>query len=305
MDTLIAEFLHHLRFSRRLSEHTVEAYRADLEHFSTWAQTQIKTPDFLLELDHYHVRDYLAFCFYRYQNVSIARHLSALRGFFRFLVKRGVIKASPVDLIENPQFKKPLPKPVTVEEAFLLCEEVEPVDIIALRDRVICELLYASGLRISELVNLNVDDVDLASRLIRVMGKGKKERIVPIHEACKQRLILWLSLHRGLLLKDGAHEQQPALFIGSRGERIHARVVRYALAQLGKNLNINRPLHPHRFRHAYATHMLESGADLRSIQELLGHNTIAATERYTEVDLSSLMKQYDHAHPHAKKPTKR
>lgn len=298
MNTLISQFLHHLSYERRLSWHTVEAYRADLEHFHAWAKTKLVGDDIIARLDHYHLRDYLAFCHHRYKNVSIARRLSALRAFLRYLVQMDIIKASPADLIENPKVKKPLPKPVTVEEAFLLCDVERGDDAVAERDKIICEILYASGMRISELTNLDIDHVDIPSRLIRVMGKGKKERIVPIHHKGAELMRVWITQKRAQFLKN---PDEKALFLGERGERIHPRVVRKALSLLGEELNINRRLHPHRLRHAYATHMLESGADLRSIQELLGHATISTTERYTEVDLAALMKHYDAAHPHAKK----
>lgn len=302
MNTEISMYLEHLRFERRLSDHTIDAYRADMEHFYEWAQTRLGRREILLSLDHYHLREYLSFCFHRYKNVSIARRLSGLRGFFRYMVRRDVIKASPADLIENPKIKKPLPKPVTVDEAFLLCDKDFGDDGTAIRNRAMCELLYASGIRISELVNLNVDNVDITNRLIRVMGKGKKERVVPIHQACADLLLVWINEHRDDFVSDALNEK--ALFLGERGVRIHARVVRAMLAKLGVDLDINHSLHPHRLRHAYATHMLESGADLRGIQELLGHQTISTTERYTEVDLSSLMRHYDQAHPHAKKSNK-
>jgi len=298
MNTQISQFLHHLSIERRLSPHTVNAYRADLQHFYSWAQTRIKATEILQVLTHYHLREYLSFCFHRYKNVSIARRLSALRSFLRFMVRIQAILSSPADLIENPKVKKPLPKPVSVDEAFSLCDNNEKQDGLAQRDQAICELLYASGIRISELCGLDVDDIDLKKRLIRVMGKGKKERIVPIHQICSDLLKKWLTGFRLDFQKD-ANER--ALFLGERGERIHPRVVRKQLALLGQKLQVVRRLHPHRLRHAYATHMLESGADLRGIQELLGHATIATTERYTDVDVSSLMQQYDRAHPHAKK----
>jgi integrase/recombinase XerC len=301
MNTEIARFLHHLKFERRLSEHTVQAYRADLEHFYAWAYASLKTEQVLQKLDHYHIREYLSFCFYRYKNVSIARRLSALRTFLRFMVRIEEIKASPADLIENPKIKKPLPKPVSVDEAFSLCDHKMGDEANKVRDQTICELLYASGMRVSELVSLDLNDVDLSSRLIRVLGKGKKERIIPIHRVCAQVLKIWITKYRQELVKNPLLEK--ALFIGDRGERIHVRVIRAILYRLGCRLDI-KTLHPHRFRHAYATHMLESGADLRGIQELLGHKTISTTERYIEVELSSLMKQYDQAHPHAKTKAK-
>jgi integrase/recombinase XerC len=302
MQSHLSLFLQHLRYERRLSLHTVEAYRADLEHFFAWAFAKIKSKDILDKLDHYHVREYLSFCCYRYKNVSIARRLSALRVFFRFMIRVGIIKASPADIIENPKVPKSLPKPVSVDEAFSLCDFNNKNNFIGIRDQLICELLYASGIRVSELVQLDIDHIDLNKRLIRVLGKGKKERIVPIHHKCQELICLYIQSYRLELLKNS---EEKALFIGARGERIHVRVVRYILAQRGVMLDINKRLHPHRLRHAYATHLLESGADLRSIQELLGHATIATTERYTDVDLASLMKDYDIAHPHAHKYNKK
>jgi integrase/recombinase XerC len=152
------------------------------------------------------------------------------------------------------------------------------------------ELLYASGIRISELCALNIGDVDLDARIVRVMGKGRKERLVPFHDKCQEALVKWIA-------------QRPvatALFVGDRGARINARVVRLILAQVGQQLGIRGSVHPHQLRHAFATHLLESGADLRAIQEMLGHASISTTQRYTHVDLNHLMKVYDNSHPHAK-----
>lgn len=298
MNSDISHFLHHLQYERRLSEHTVSAYRADLEHFLLWAQIKVRRDVGVDEINHYHLRDYLGFCYQDYKGSSIARHLSALRTFFRYLVEINIIKSSPADILENPKNKKTLPKPVTVDEAFAVCDVDAGDDIIAFRDKTICEILYGSGLRISELVSLDIDDVDVKARLIRVMGKGKKERVVPIHTKGAVLIASWIENYRSQLLHNA---DEKALFLGQRGERIHVRVVRKSLSVLGERLGVGRGLHPHRLRHAYATHMLESGADLRTIQELLGHATISTTERYTEVDLSSLMKHYDSAHPHAKK----
>lgn len=295
---LIDEFLDHLLFERRLSEHTAFAYRNDLDNFYIWALAK-KGENFLSFITHYDLREYLSYCFYKYKNISIARRLSAIRCFFRYLIKRQIIISSPADLIESPKIFKPLPKPVSVDEAFFVCDKNINDDPISFRDQTICELLYASGIRISELCNLDVEQIDMTQRLIRVLGKGKKERIVPIHQRCALLLSKWIKEYRVYFLKKNSEEK--ALFLGERGERINPRVVRFMLSNLGKELSINNSLHPHRLRHAFATHMLESGADLKSIQELLGHQSIATTERYTEIDMASLMRQYDKAHPHSSK----
>jgi integrase/recombinase XerC len=298
MRAYLKEFLDHLAFERRLSEHTVAAYRRDLEDFSVWAQSRLETPDFIHLLDHYHLREYLSHCYERLKNVSIARRLCALRSFLRYLQRMQKISANPADLVESPRLPKHLPKPVSVDEAFSICDsQKNDEDGIGIRDQALCELLYASGIRVAELVMLDLDSIDLNEKLIRVMGKGKKERIVPIHNLCAQLLKTWL-LMRGSFLKN---PNEQALFVGERGERINVRVVRVILSRLGKSLGVNKNLHPHRLRHAYASHMLESGADLKAIQELLGHRRISTTERYTDVDLTTLMKHYDQAHPHARK----
>jgi len=298
MNEHIKIFLDYLLYERALSNHTVQAYKNDLEHFFGWLFSN-KINE-LTCIEHFHIREYLAHIFNNYKNVSIARRLSAIKSWLRFLVQRGIIKTSPADLIENPKVTKPLPKPVTLEEAFALCDASSEIidNPLFIRNQAICELLYACGLRISELSELNTDDIDLNNKLVKVMGKGKKERIVPFHDLCKKSLLLFLEKSRTFFVKDS---NEKALFLGEKGKRIDPRIVRLMLSDLGKKLNINKNMHPHRFRHAFATHMLESGADLRGIQELMGHRSIATTERYTEIDLSSLMKQYDKAHPHAKK----
>ncbi len=298
MNEHIKIFLDYLLYERALSNHTVQAYKNDLEHFFCWLLSN-KINE-LNSVEHFHIRGYLAYIFNDYKNVSVARRLSAIKSWLKFLVQRGIIKSSPADLIESPKVSKPLPKPVTLEEAFALCDAPSEIvdDPLFIRNQAICELLYACGLRISELSELNIDDIDLSNKLVKVMGKGKKERIVPFHDLCQRVLLVYLEKSRIFFVKDS---NEKALFLGEKGKRIDPRIVRLMLSDLGKKLNVNKNMHPHRFRHAFASHMLESGADLRGIQELMGHRSIATTERYTEIDLSSLMKQYDNAHPHAKK----
>lgn len=298
MNQHIKIYLDHLAFERRLSEHTLLAYQVDLEHFLSWLCGKLKTDEALFLLSHYHIRDYLSNIVDDYKPSSIARKISAIRSWLNYLVEEGIIKSSPADLIESPKIAKPLPKPITVEEAFTLCDMQALDDATDIRSKTICELLYATGIRISELASLDVDDVDLTNRVVRVFGKGKKERIVPFHKACKEILAVWISHIRPQFLNG---QEEKALFLGEKGKRIHPRIVRLCLSELGSKYDINKNMHPHRFRHSFATHMLESGADLRGIQELLGHKSISTTERYMDLDLASLMRQYDSAHPHAKK----
>jgi site-specific recombinase XerC len=170
-----------------------------------------------------------------------------------------------------------------------------------LRDRALIELLYGAGVRVSELCGLNVKSVNLGEASIRVLGKGSKERLLPIHPVCVQVLEKWMSQGRGLLAKDQPGQKAP-LFVGARGKRINDRVVRRLLHQYGLEVGARGRIHPHKLRHAYATHLLEGGADLRAIQELLGHASVSTTERYTHVDLAHLTKVYDKAHPHARDP---
>src|SRR5580704_5962434 len=222
MQGFISQFLNHLSYERRLSNHTVSAYQNDLAHFHLWLRTALLSEEILFRIDYHHIREYLAFCHSRYSQVSIARRLSAIRAFFRYLVRSNIITTSPADYIESPNIKKPLPKPVTVEDAFSLCDMAIDNNINQ-RDKVIAEILYGSGIRISELVNLDVDNVDLTSRLIRVMGKGKKERIVPIHHHGTLLIGIYIKNIRPTLLQDPLEK---ALFLGKRGERINPRVVR-------------------------------------------------------------------------------
>lgn len=281
MQNLIQDFLIHLEHIKHLSTHTVDAYRNDLTQFRAYlAELPLK------ELTHHHIRSFLAKLRKDHKTVSIARKLSAIKSFLKWCVKEGQLVSSPADLIEHPKLPHSLPKSVSVDEAFALCEPPNQT-----RDRALIELLYASGLRVSELVALNIEHIDLNSKLVRVMGKGQKERLVPFHSTCAAALKILMA-------------NQPAkmpLFVGTQGGRIHVRVVRRLVAEYGKSLGIGGSMFPHRLRHAFATHLLENGADLKAIQEMLGHASISTTQRYTEVNLDYLMKMYDSSHPHAKK----
>lgn len=283
MRALINQYLEQLAGLHNASPHTLTAYRKDLDQFCTYFP-KLSVGD----ITHRHIREFLGSLKKTHQTTSTARKLSAIRAFLRWCVEQGHLQNSPADLVDNPKLPKSLPKSLSVDEAFALCEPKH------LRDKAIIELLYATGIRISELVALNVNQVDFGAGAIKVMGKGQKERLVPFHGKCAEALKAWI-----------ASEAQPPrndepLFTGERGKRINARVIRRMLAIHGKQIGLTGSMHPHRFRHAFATHLLESGADLRGIQEMLGHESISTTQRYTQINLDYLLKLYDSKHPHSK-----
>jgi integrase/recombinase XerC len=226
----------------------------------------------------------------------VLRKVSAIRTFLRWALRDKRIKASPADLLDNPKRRTTLPRTVSVEEAFALCEAPDTTTPPGLRDAAMIELLYGTGLRISELCRLDLRDVDLARRTARVFGKGRKERVVPFHDTCAAAIERWIDEGRTALVR----EDDGALFVGDRGRRIHDRVVRRSLERYGVEVGARGRVHPHKLRHAFATHLLEGGADLRGIQELLGHASLGTTQRYTHVDSARLARVYDQAHPRAK-----
>jgi integrase/recombinase XerC len=301
-DGATAAYLAHLRHVRRLSPHTERAYEGDLATLRAFLVD--KNPRALADLgrlDLYTLRAFLAVRHTKDATTSTLRRLSAIRGFLRFARTAGVIVASPADLLDAPKRPKSLPRAVSVDEAFALC--VQPTkdaaanDPMALRDAAVVELLYGAGLRISELCALDVGDVDLAARSVRVVGKGNKERVVPFHDACASALRRWLDDGRPQTV---APKSGHALFLGARGGRVVDSELRRRLAHHGVAAGARTRVHPHKLRHSFATHLLEGGADLRGIQELLGHASLSTTQRYTHVDVARLTSVYDRAHPRAK-----
>ncbi len=300
MQILIKTFLSYLCNVRRFSSHTCEAYGRDLGQLEEWLKKNHgKCTQNIKELDRYILLGYLAQLYENNVAISVARKLSSIRSFLKWCVKEGHLKNSPADLIDSPKIPKSLPRGLSVDEAFTLCESASSDFVVNCRDRAILELFYATGIRVSELCALDVHHVDLEQGLVKVMGKGQKERLVPFHEACKVALQKWIQESRSDFLKIGG--EGSSLFLGKLGKRIHVRVVRQLLSLHGKAAGITGNVHPHQLRHAVATHLLESGVDLRAIQEMLGHASISTTQRYTHVDLHHLMKVYDGAHPHAKR----
>jgi integrase/recombinase XerC len=277
---------------RGLSPHTRVAYGRDLEEFRRVIAERLGREPAPARVDTVQIRAYLAALFGSNDSASIARKLSSLRTFFRFLVRRGEIAADPTAQVRSPKRKKSLPRALSVDDAFKVVETPEPkrADLEA-RDRAILEVLYGAGLRVSELCGLDTDDVSRDEGLVRVRrGKGGKERIVPLGSKALAALDAYLALR----------PPSQALFTNARGGRLTPRSVQRHLGRSAALAGVDG-VSPHALRHSFATHLLDGGVDLRSIQELLGHASLSSTQIYTKVSLDHLMKVYDDAHPHAKK----
>ncbi len=295
MHEWIERFLKHLAVERNVSPHTCAAYRRDLSGFREFlaANGGADLPA-LQALDHLLLRRYLAALHRHNQRTSIARKLSSLRTFFRYLVREGLLSANPAEGLATPKRNRYLPKTLSVDEASLLMERGHGATSLALRDRAILELLYSSGLRISELTGLDVGALDLRENLVRVLGKGRKERIVPVGRKAQAALCAYLGA------RGPAGDDQP-LFTNHRGGRLTPRSVQRHLKIHLLKAGILKDISPHALRHSFATHLLDGGADLRAIQELLGHASLSTTQRYTQVSVDQLMAVYDKAHPRSRK----
>ena len=296
MQSLLLKFDQHLSVERNLSEHTRSAYLRDLREFSSFLAA-IFTPvdsNCLKQIDRILLRRYLALLHKKNSKATIARKLSALRTFFRYLVREGILTANPGDLVSTPRQEKYLPTVMTVDETFALIDGINRADQLSLRDRAIFELLYSSGLRISELTGLDVGKVYFDQELVRVTGKGDKERIVPVGQHALTALCLYLQ-ERG---SPGDHEP---LFLNRNGGRLTPRSIQRHLKKHLLLAGIIKDATPHALRHSFATHLLDGGADLRAIQELLGHASLSTTQKYTQVSVDQLTSVYDKAHPRSHK----
>lgn len=282
----IAKFIRYLEIEKNYSAHTILNYRLDLEHFKAFLNEKpLEAVDYLL------LRKYLAVL--KEKNLSarsVGRRLSALRSFFKFLTREGYLKANPIASVSSPKQDKHLPLFLTEDEASKLIESALRKDEMGLRDRAILETFYSTGIRISELTGLNTDDIDFIGCILKVMGKGRKERIVPIGDKA-------LSAIRDYL--DKRKKQSEALFLNKFGRRITTRGVRGVVGKYIHLSNTRQGISPHSLRHSFATHMLNRGADLRSVQELLGHANLSTTQIYTHLTTERLKSVYDKAHPRA------
>jgi integrase/recombinase XerC len=292
----VEAFLEHLRVQKRYSPRTVEEYGDDLAQFLAYLDERRID---LRKVDALALRGFLGRLHGRLAPASVSRKLSAIRSLYRYLQKKGLVEANPGALVKSPKLPKQLPKVLPVDEVFALVETPRDDTPLGARDRAILETLYGGGLRCSELVGLDLRDLDRSGGVVRVLGKGRKERIVPLGAKAWAAIDRWLELRPGLLARPRPGQTPAALFLNYRGGRLTTRWVARALDRWAKVCAIRRHVHPHALRHTFATHLLDAGADLRGIQELLGHASISTTQRYTHVTVEHLMAVYDRAHPRA------
>jgi integrase/recombinase XerC len=286
----IEAFIRYLDLEKGASSHTLRAYRKDLAEF---LQSFKGDPDSADVMD---LRGFIAGQIQKGLNkTTVSRRLSSVRSFFRYLYREGHLKKNPAKLVSNPKMPKLLPRFLSVDDVFSLIEKPQGIGFIPARDRAILELLYSSGLRVSELAGINSDDLHLRESLIKIRGKGKKERIVPIGskaiDAMKSYII------ERMLRKS----PEKALFLNRTGGRLTDRGVRRIVVKYARAIALHGRIGPHTLRHSFASHLLQGGADLRVIQELLGHASLSTTQKYTHLDIAHLMDVYDKAHPLSKK----
>lgn len=290
----VARFIAHLTTERRLSSHTAESYSRDLHALAAFCATQ-KIGSWSA-IDGQHIRTFAARQHARGLSPrSIQRQLSAARSFFRFLVREGVQSSNPAVGIQAPKGAKRLPYTLDAEQMTQLLE-AKTDDDLEVRDKAMLELLYSSGLRLQELVSLDLMSLDLADRTVRVLGKGNKERVVPIGSKARAALKDWLQVRAAVAPAD-----ETAVFVGRSGERLGPRAVQRRIERWARRRGLGVRAHPHLFRHSFATHLLESSGDLRGVQELLGHANISTTQVYTHLDFQHLARIYDRSHPRARR----
>lgn len=302
-------FLAWMEVQKGASPATLKAYGSDLAQLIEFLRGQDADLGRPESVTRRHVQAYLAWLFRQGEaKSSMARKLAAVRSFFRFQQRNGVVTENVAAQVRNPRQEKRHPRALNVDETFALLdaehgqagtESAESVRLLC-RDLALAELLYGSGLRISEALGLNIDDVQLSSRVLRVMGKGSRERLAPLSDTSCESLRAWLD-ERPLL----ALPEEQALFVGSRGSRLNRREAARIVERLCRRAGLDFTVSPHSLRHSFATHLLSAGADLRSVQELLGHRRLTTTQRYTQVSLEHLMEAYDKAHPKATKKIKK
>ena len=294
VDRSIADFLLVLR-ERNASNHTIKAYSGDLEAFSDYVGSRGWK-----SIDHVTIRGFLSHLYEKgLRKTSVARALAAVRSLYRWLAPEGVVDQNPAKLVSTPKLPKKLPRVPTIEEMNTVIDGQMPeVAAFPERDRLMFELLYGCGIRNSELVGINLDDIRLSAEAILIRGKGKKERYVPFGDSVTASLRDYLPTRQALL--SAKKKNTPALLVNQRGGRLTTRSVGRIVKKIAVAKGLSPDVHPHTLRHAFGTHMLEEGADLRAIQEMLGHERLSTTQRYTQLSMKHVLAVYDQTHPRAK-----
>jgi len=332
MERYRKEFARYLSVEKNASRHTIESYLRDITQMEDFFKEKV----FCLDggevdtgkIDENAIRQFLGYIYKDHKKVSVARKLASIKAFFKFLVKKGFLQKNPAELISYPRIEKYLPTVLTVDEAKGLVEAGQtiaekrgkwergkrrnqlthspirrlPDSLVILRDRAILEVLYSSGIRVGELAGLNMDDIDLNLGIIKVLGKGNKERLAILGEKAKEALKAYL-VKKSEVRSQKSEEGDEPVFLGARGERIYPRAVQRLVKKNALKGNIAKKPTPHSLRHTFATHLMDAGVDLRTIQEMLGHASLSTTQKYTKVSVQRLMEIYDKAHPRAKKKT--
>ena len=300
MKELIKDFLSWLTHEKGYSPHTVAGYQHDLLEF----MASLAEGTTVAAIDASAIRRFVVSLHGKNNAATVARKLSALRSFFRFLQRQKGVATDPLVGISGPKIAQLIPVFLTVDEAFRIIEAPNEKDSFMARDRAILELLYSTGMRVAELVSRNLDDLDFEAEMLKVRGKGNKERLAPVGRPALEAVRAWL-VHRQQLMQEragrGLVPEKEALFLNGRGGRLTTRSVERSVRAYGERAGIPQTVTPHALRHSFATHLLEMGADLRSVQELLGHASLSTTQRYTHLTLDHLAEVYDKAHPFAKK----
>jgi len=305
MQQHIDRFADYLQYQRNASSHTLRNYLSDLDQFHDYLsprdpQGGRREVD-VRDIDHLTIRDYMAKLYQeKRKKTSIARKLATLRTFFKFLCREQIIELNPARLVSSPRLEKRLPKVLSIDDIVHFIETPDTETTLGTRDRAIIELLYATGCRVSEVAGANLADIDFKNQMIRVRGKGRKERFVPFGSKAKEALDSYLEVRRSLLACAPEPKRDAnALFLNYQGTRITTRSIGRLIEKYVKECALAQNISPHSLRHSVATHLLSAGADLRAIQELLGHARLSTTQIYTHVSVDQLMQVYDKAHPRA------
>lgn len=299
----IEKFIEYLRSQKAYSNHTIRNYRIDLRQFFDFLVEKQRlmgkgeVPPVSESIDFLVIREYLGNLYGRYKRTTISRKLSAVRSFFHFLERMGLSTGNPAADISTPKQGKYIPAYLPVDEMFRLLEGPDREKPLGSRDRAILEVLYSCGIRVSELAGLDLSSIDFDQRLVRVLGKGNKERIIPIGRKALGAVENYIEATRSLRRKAQGDIQDGPLFMNFRGGRLTTRSIGRIIKKYGRQCGLMTEISPHSLRHSFATHLLDGGADLRSVQELLGHASLSATQKYTHVSLDRLMEVYDKAHP--------